>query len=258
MRTPQVIMTGAIVGSVLLLGVYFTQAVYPALAISRAENMEIKVLESQRAVLEQTPVPVKVRDAEVAALLQRVPTQPEIPRFLYELLNAEGDSGVVMQSYSTGAQTRNVEGRTVIDTQTNTVQTQAAQPSAVQGNGLVELNVNLTVSGTYAGLQQFLGKLQQSERLVSVNSWVMTANQERAKAVSVPGQTAASVSEVFGAGEAASVAVHRMELQLSLYAAPAYESKLGTLEAMPAQAPDARVDPTLTDQVFYPLLTPVP
>ncbi|SDC46935.1 Pilus assembly protein, PilO [Paenibacillus sp. UNCCL117] len=260
LKNRQVILTAAILFSVVMLGLYVIRSVYPVLAASSAASMEIAALEKQRAMLEQQPVPVKVQESEIAAVLQRVPTRPEIPRFLYELLQTEGASGVVLQSYSTGTAAKHVEGQQqFIDTRTNSVQTQAAQPAeAVQANGLTELTVNLKVSGTYASLQQFLSGIQMTERLATVTSWAITANSGKTNAAASAGQAAAANPEEGGSEQNVAAAVHSMELVLSLYAAPGYEGKLGSLEQVSSPVSESRADPTLTDNSFYPLLKPAP
>ncbi|MEK8128602.1 hypothetical protein WMW72_11865 [Paenibacillus filicis] len=277
LKNRQVLLTAAVVISMLLLGLYFIRAVYPALAASNLDNGEIVLLEQQRAALEQKPVPDKVPDSEVTALLRRVPTQPEIPRFLYALLSAEEGTGVILQSYTTGTPAKNAEGqKSFIDTKTNSVQTQAGKPAvSPHGNGVTELTITLKLSGTYDGLQQFLARLQQGERLVSVTSWTLNAvNQSPVKPSQAQpkpqpqlqnqeedGGTEGTPPETETTGttaSASSLPLHMMELQLSLYAAPSYEGKLGALEALPLPSHEARIDPTLSDHAFYPMLKPVP
>lgn len=89
-------------------------------------------------------------EAELAGLQRHFPTTLELESFVQQLADLSARSGAVVQSVSRGEPVE----------------------SAVGGGRLYQVQVNLTVDGTFEQKMQYLGDLQSvDDRLLLVTSW---------------------------------------------------------------------------------------
>ena len=261
----------------LLLIIFSISVLYvPQLTEASRTAKELEAANRRVEQLTKAPVPVKIQEADVEALLKQVPLRENTASIL-----------ILMQSFSEQAGTKlsYVTFKEVTDKQvqletliTKAAEIQQNQPSSgvtVQPLGtpapagqtqpvateLASLTFQVEVSGTYGQTMDFLHQLQQGSRLLEVVDWSLSQTSASA-AVGSPsstqGGTASSPTPTATPGPSSGFIQGPMPLALKCtvrsFVAAAYQNQLKEPPGPQVSPGTQRTDPTWSDQMLYELL----
>ena len=175
----------------LLAGGYFL-LISPKMAQVEMKDKELQSQEQLLSVLQTKEAPTSSVTIESAASLQKqIPVKPLTEQLLLDIEKAEVASGsfVSNMQFSEGDvqgqaapeeqnTQQNAEG-TTNQTNTDTTETNNNQSASSLPTGLKKVTVDLTIeSSDYPELEKFITELEQSERIIAVETIDFTANDE--------------------------------------------------------------------------------
>ena len=217
MPKPVTVMLLAAAAALVLLGMLAGFLLYPALKEQRelerryAEKSSALTAEMQRKAAEVVDMD------ELAALLRRVPTRPEREAFILALREIGRESGVEIISLSTasGAEIPSAELPGIIGNLAEgigvTQQPQSSSSGRQGGNGAYEeIRYELEIAGTWKQAADFVRRIGELERLVTIPAWRVAAQSADASWDSRP---------------------MAVTITLALYAGTGYEGKFPGAEA---------------------------
>lgn len=275
-RKPVVQLTAAAVAGAVLLGIAGALLVLPQQNRLKAVDEEADLSRSQTERMEKMPVPAKVNDAQLLALLEQIPVQEEPGRLLRTLRETAEAAGVSLVSLSNGqSQTSQQNNLEQLLTKASQVEQGQVSPSpspaeptpAPPANpqekpAFTESSFELTISGYYGQTMDFLSRLQHQPRLLHVKEWSLLPQVESAKAASTANSSVGSVNTGTRAKTSASPSQSgelpvQLKLKLSAYTAPQYAGRLVEPPRLEAGSPDVqRKDPTWSDKKLWELVKP--
>lgn len=239
-RKPLAMLLLVVCSGMLLNAGLYTLKVLPQLASWRDVEEQTALLEKQKHTLEKQPIPAKATFAEMRHGLNQVPIKKEVPRFIIAIKELEKKTKVTILHISISPEAANSElipGRSSSvpssaqqvqnqDSDNPAAPTEDNRPSsdsnpasqAAAGNPgtistITEQQVTITLNGTYSHIVDFLGQLQQLERLVSVKQLQMSPYGQ-------PGTSA-----VNSGGKSEQSEQFTLTLTCSIYSAEAYLGK---------------------------------
>lgn len=261
----------------LLLIIFCISVLYvPQLTEASRTAQELEAANRRVEQLTKTPIPVKIQEADMEALLKLVPLRENTASIL-----------TMMQSFSEQAGTilSNVTFKEIADKQaqletliTKASEIQQNQPSSgVTGQPpatpspagqsqpiateLASLSFQVEVSGTYSQTMDFLRQLQQGNRLLEVVDWNLS---QTSSSTGTGSSAATSASTVSPSSPRATPGPPSANLQgpiplvlkctVRSFVATAYQNQLKEPQGPQVSPGTGRTDPTWSDQMLYELL----
>jgi Tfp pilus assembly protein PilO len=106
---------------------------------------------TQLEVLKQQNKDLPEKQAELAALEEKIPTNPDMPTYIRELQSMASNAGVTLSGMAPAAAVTVGAGS-------------AESGVALTPDAMAAINLDLTLSGPYEGIQKFVNDLESSER----------------------------------------------------------------------------------------------
>lgn len=260
----------------LLVVLCFVWLYIPQQAEAIRTGEELEAANRRVEQLSKIPVPVKVKDADVEALLRQVPVRENMAGILTYLQDISESAGVKLNyvNFSEAPADKQAKLENLITkaseiqqsqpTSGVTIQPQATPAQAGQAQTaaaeLASLSFLVEVSGTYGETMNFLHQMQQSGRILQIMDW----------ALSQTSATAASAQPSAAASGAASPTPHItpspstnpvlapvpvvLKCNVRTFIATAYQNELKEPPAPQVSPGTHRTDPTWTDKMLYELL----
>lgn len=279
LKNPAVQLSAAAAAGLMLLVLAVLLFILPQRVQLNAARQEVSDLLMQAEQMEKLPIPSKVTDAEVKALLEQVPTREETARLIRLLQTAADEAKVDLSAVTFGelqtnpqsnleqlltraSDAQQVSGTSIASAPASSSPAPAAA-SANAGASPVKLpfeesGLDIEIRGYYSQTMEFLALLQQQPRLIRVKEWSLTAGgtgEAAAAAAANPAESAGSAGTPTRNGELPVV----LKLKLAAYSASSYGGKLQDLPAPAVSLGAGRKDPTLSDAVMWEMLQqPVP
>ena len=241
-RKPGAILLLALIASATLNALLFGFTLYPAVKKQVALKLKHFEAELKLAALEKTPVPERVDPAELEKLLRRMPTKPEIARFLFALREIGRRSGAEIVQLTTGESEIKKEdalsylfsqdGLNAIAKRPDAPVAPGAEADKKDSDNAVyeEIRYELAVRGSYRQIVDFVRGVHRMERLVSIPVWRIVQGTPE------------------GVREEQPLV---MTMVLVLYAGIGYDGKFPELPQPEVPSVQAgRLDPTMSDWKF--------
>jgi Tfp pilus assembly protein PilO len=135
-------------------------------------------------VLKQQNKDLPEKQAELAALQTKIPTQADLPSYIREIQSIGDKAGVMLSAMSpaapltlgAGAGTTAVGGTTTVLTP----------------DSLAAINVDLTIKGPYAAIQKFMNDLESADRYTLTTGLTIAEDDEATDAAASSGGTSGS------------------------------------------------------------------
>jgi Tfp pilus assembly protein PilO len=278
-RQPKVVLILVLLLGLLIDGSLYIYRIMPQVLPMHNITVQHNQLEKQRLALEKAPIPPKILPAQIQTLVQQVPLSTNTAAFLITLREVEVQSGVEIESVSDGSSAKKEAANELItsDGKANlpnanysTPKSKGAAdtsdtasvttPPTVGGDpknaaNFAPYNLEVSVLGTYSELMNFINRLAELPRFVSVREWDFG-----------DGSTGASVDQTINgilSDPPASGALpvndslnkKRIKLKLSIYSAAQFKGKFPDLPPISIKKdPENRLDPTLTDDQYNKIL----
>jgi hypothetical protein len=259
LRKPSVLLSLLVVIGLTVNITIYTVFLAPKYKLNHSISARQSDLQNQVQQLQKKPIPAKVSEKDIEFLVKQVPVSEELPRLLASFRDMERKSGSTIASLTLGEDKSKEDPFAAAVANAAKAQQAAQQPNAAggssgssgtqqgntSGSGIVESTINLIVTGNYT---------QVMERLVSIQKWSLKV---------IPQSPAAGASGTKQQQQAPSAQpstsptqADTIELQLTLksYTAQKYAGKFMDLPQLEVQAPEVRLDPTMTDEQFLKLL----
>jgi Tfp pilus assembly protein PilO len=268
LRKPSVLLSLLVVIGLTVNITIYTVFLAPKYKLNHSISARQSDLQNQVQQLQKKPIPAKVSEKDIEFLVKQVPVSEELPRLLASFRDMERKSGSTIASLTLGEDKSKEDPFAAAVANAAKAQQAAQQPNAAggssgssgtqqgntSGSGIVESTINLIVTGNYTQVMDFVNGLYQLERLVSIQKWSLKV---------IPQSPAAGASGTKQQQQAPSAQpstsptqADTIELQLTLksYTAQKYAGKFMDLPQLEVQAPEVRLDPTMTDEQFLKLL----
>jgi Tfp pilus assembly protein PilO len=237
-----VLLAGLVINAIL-----FMWKVQPDFVENVSLGHTLQQLEKQQAIIMNTPLPVKVDEAEVEQLILQVPTKFEISRVLLEFKDIEETTGVRITELTVGGEKEEVKDeladyiqnalkqapvqtqdlqQTESQQQAEGSETEAPKPVPLEPKLTTPIkpeNVSLSINGTYEQVMEFMNQLYKMQRIVNIRSWDLTGD----------------IANGFG-----------MKFELTLYTAPKYVGSFHDLPQIEVRDHDNNIQPVITDEAF--------
>lgn len=263
----------------LLLIIFSISVLYvPQLTEASRTAEELEAANRRVEQLTKAPVPVKIQEADVEALLKQVPLRENTASIL-DLMQSFSEQAGTKLSYVTFKEVTDKQAQleTLITKAAEIQQNQPSSGVTVQPLGtpapagqtqpvateLASVTFQVEVSGTYSQTMDFLHQLQQGSRLLEVVDWSLsqTSASAAAGAPSVtPAGASSSPSPTATATPGPSSAFVQGPMPLALkctvrsFVAAAYQNQLKEPPEPQVSPGTQRTDPTWSDQMLYELL----
>ncbi|MUG69597.1 MULTISPECIES: hypothetical protein [Paenibacillus] len=260
LKSPYTII-GSVVTAGLVVNIYLAFVfVLPPYLNERQFNNQIDALQQQKAAIENKPIPAKVTDEDIQKLVEQVPTQEELVRFLFSIRELEASSGAIIETVSMGNVSSNdpltALGLTSGNEEAPSTQQQnrsksstangssSSQKQAKNDQTTVAHDLTIAINGSYPSTVDFINGLYQMNRFVNVRKWTVTAgNTNPASSGMIASKAADETRENT-----------RMVIEITIFSANAYEGKFKELPPLSPHIVDKRLDPTWTEEHFQALL----
>lgn len=268
----------ALAGLLGLLLIIFSMSVLYVPQLTEASRTAEELEAANRRVeqLTQAPVPVKIQEADVEALLKQVPLRENTASIL-NLMQSFSEQAGTKLSYVTFKEMTDKQAQleTLITKAAEIQQNQPSSGVTVQPLGtpapagqtqpvateLASLTFQVEVSGTYGQTMDFLHQLQQGNRLLEVVDWSLSQTSASAAVGSpsaTPAGTSSSPSPTATPGPSSAFVQGPMPLALKCtvrsFVAAAYQNQLKEPPGPQVSPGSQRTDPTWSDQMLYELL----
>lgn len=261
----------------LLLIIFSMSVLYvPQLTEASRTSEELEAANRRLEQLTKAPVPVKIQEADVEALLKQVPLRENTASILNLMQNFSEQSGTKL-SYVTFKEMTDKQAQleTLITKAAEIQQNQPSSGVTVQPLGtpapagqtqpvateLASLTFQVEVSGTYGQTMDFLHQLQQGSRLLEVVDWSLSQTSVSVDAGSssaAPAGTSSPSSPKATPGPSSAFVQGPMPLALKCtvrsFVAAAYQNQLKEPPGPQVSPGSQRTDPTWSDQMLYELL----
>ncbi|MFM9326743.1 hypothetical protein [Paenibacillus mesotrionivorans] len=268
----------ALAGLLGLLFIIFSISVLYVPQLTEASRTAEELEAANRRVeqLTKAPVPVKIQEADVEALLMQVPLRENTASIL-NLMQSFSEQAGTKLSYVTFKEVTDKQAQleTLITKAAEIQQNQPSSGVTVQPLGtpapagqtqpvateLASLTFQVEVSGTYGQTMDFLHQLQQGSRLLEVVDWSLSQTSASAATGSpsaMPTSTSSSPSPKATPGPSSAFIQGPMPLALKCtvrsFVAAAYQNQLKEPPGPQVSPGTQRTDPTWSDQMLYELL----
>ncbi len=261
----------------LLLIIFCISVLYvPQLTEASRTAEELEAANRRVEQLTKAPVPVKIQEADVEALLKQVPLRENTASIL-DLMQSFSEQAGAKLSYVTFKEVTDKQAQleTLITKAAEIQQNQPSSGVTVQPLGtpapagqtqpvateLASVTFQVEVSGTYGQTMDFLHQLQQGSRLLEVVDWSLsqTSASAAAGAPSVtPAGASSSPSPTATPSPSSGFVQGPMPLALKCtvrsFVAAAYQNQLKEPPGPQVSPGTQRTDPTWSDQMLYELL----
>ncbi len=261
----------------LLLIIFSISVLYvPQLTEASRTAEELEAANRRVEQLTKAPVPVKIQEADVEALLKQVPLRENTASIL-NLMQSFSEQAGTKLSYVTFKEVTDKQAQleTLITKAAEIQQNQPSSGVTVQPLGtpapagqtqpvateLASLTFQVEVSGTYGQTMDFLHQLQQGSRLLEVVDWSLSQTSASAAAGSpsaMPTSTSSSPSPKATPCPSSAFIQGPMPLALKCtvrsFVAAAYQNQLKEPPGPQVSPGTQRTDPTWSDQMLYELL----
>ncbi len=276
LKRPEIQLALAGLLGLLLIIFSFSVLYVPQLTEASRTAEELEAANRRVEQLTKAPVPVKIQEADVEALLKQVPLRENTASIL-NLMQSFSEQAGTKLSYVTFKEVtdKQVQLETLITKAAEIQQNQPSSGVTVQPLGtpapagqtqpvateLASLTFQVEVSGTYGQTMDFLHQLQQGSRLLEVVDWSLSQTSVSAAAGSpsaTPAGTASSPSPTATPGPSLGFVQGPMPLALKCtvrsFVAAAYQNQLKEPPGPQVSPGTQRTDPTWSDQMLYELL----
>jgi hypothetical protein len=236
-------------------------------------SLQNNQLEKQRIALEKMPIPKKISSLDINKLVDQVPISAHTASFLISLRELEKLSGVEVELFSDGSTAKMVSANELItsdgksnlpnanyDTKPKATAAAGAKVEATGNNqtttesptaNFAEQSWEISIIGTYTQFMDFIKRLADLPRFVSVKEWQFADVSTLTDTNSLLGQITVPAADL----PANDINKKRFKLKLSIYSAVQYKDKFPDLPpVIVTDVPENRLDPTITDIQFNKLL----
>lgn len=272
LRSPAPILILVILVGCLISGYIVVRDVLPLSKEHITLQMQLSKLELEKKRIQQRPIPKKVGETEIQQTLYQVPTKEELPRLILGIRELERQVGLSILSIKFGNQEQpgNSAGSLINGTgqanitpgyTTNSNGVQTTVPSGSTGGTtqqnqaqtfIMEETFTIQAIGTYPQIVDFMNKVQQSERLITIRKWnwqtaAVKSNQtEQTDIASV----VPTVSSAMPNSTEEQESKLQVTLECSFYYAPSFAGRLKELPSLPVIEPNKRMNPVQSDEEF--------
>ena len=265
----------------LINGVIYVYRVMPTTLPKLNLAMEFNKLDKQRLALEKKPLPPKISDKDVEALVQQVPIATQSAEFLIYLKEIELKTGVEIDSISDGSSAKKEEAGALINSDgkanipsANYNSNKAANPASSANASpspkpvgvttvvpFVEETMEITVKGSYLQLVDFIDKLNYLPRLVKIKAWKFSGSSSVGSQSTTTNNLANDLLSLAPKQQQdiKSSVTKVMDITITLFSAKQFIGKFPDLPPISImEEPERRLDPTISDDNFNKILETVP
>lgn len=179
-------MLGGVVGALLLLVVAWFLLINPKFteATQTRENAELVAVNNQQLRLRIEQLKAQAQDlpakqAELDVLAVQLPPTPDIPTLVRQLSDTAAQTGVDLVSVAPGAPTALAADGAAPTAQPDPSATDTAAPAQPGTSGsLVEIPLTVQVTGPYANVTLFLGRLETLPRAFLTSGFTIARGAE--------------------------------------------------------------------------------
>jgi hypothetical protein len=216
----------------------------------------------QKAAVEKRPIPIKMTAEEVQKAVEQVPTKDESARLLMTLRELEKQTKVKINSITFGEGSQKLTQEQLIfgamaSPQPTAAPSAAPAPAASPANGSTagtavfqEEKITLSLSGTYSQVNEYMDKLHQQTRIISIKDWslIPVIHTQTKGGTTNPADSTYTPST----GELEVQA----SINLGVYTAAQYSGKFNALPPLTVEPGANRKDPLWNDDMMVELAKP--